>query len=254
MTTQTIIITGASRGLGEAASRIAAQMGSNIVLMARSGNHIELIAREIQSHGGQALAITGDVSQELDCKNVVVEALRRFGRLDALVNNAGTIEPIGPIAETDPQAWEANWRTNLLGPLMLIQTALPFLRQSKGRVINVSSGAAVKVVRSWGAYSTAKAALNHVNRFLAEEESDITAIAFRPGVVDTAMQASIRSAEKMHPEEQTIFVGYHTAGELLPPELPGRSLVTLALYAPHAWSGEFISWDDERIRALDIGN
>ena len=252
MTTKTILITGASRGLGEATSRIAAQMGANIVLMARSRDQIERTTREIQSEGGQALAVPGDVSQELDCKNTVKEAVKHFGRLDALVNNAGTIEPIEPIFQADSQAWEINWKINLLGPLMLIQAALPHLRQSKGRVINVSSGAAVKVIRSWGAYSAAKAALNHINRFLAEEEPEITSIAFRPGVVDTAMQASIRNAASMHPAEQAIFADYHTAGELLPPDLPGRSLAMLAMYAPHDWSGEFISWDDERIRTLGV--
>ncbi|MCK5314395.1 MAG: SDR family NAD(P)-dependent oxidoreductase [Anaerolineales bacterium] len=254
MTKKTLIITGASRGLGAASARFAAQMGANVVLMARSAKEIERIVEEIQSNGGQALAVPGDVGSELYCNKVIAKAVQRFGGLDALVNNASIIEPIEPLTEADPQAWEANWRVNLLGPLMLIKAALPYLRQTKGRVINVSSGAAVKVIRSWGAYSSTKAALNHVNRFLAEEEPDITAIAFRPGVVDTSMQATIRSSSKMSPQDHALFMNFHTDGELLPPELPGRALARLALYAPHEWSGEFISWDDERIAALEIGN
>lgn len=251
MSKKTIIITGASRGLGAAAARSAAQMGANVVLMARSENELARLVDDIQSAGGGALAIPGDVGSELYCNKAIAEAVQHFGRLDALVNNAGIIEPIEPLSEADLQAWEANWRINLLGPLMLVRATLPHLRETKGRVVNVSSGAAVKVVRSWGAYSTAKAALNHFNRFLAEEEPNITAIAFRPGVVDTSMQSTIRGSSKMQPDDHTFFMDLHNDGELLPPELPGLSLARVALYAPHAWSGEFISWDDERIAALE---
>jgi NAD(P)-dependent dehydrogenase (short-subunit alcohol dehydrogenase family) len=254
MSKKTIIITGASRGLGRAAARSAAQMGANVVLMARSEGELARLVDEIQSAGGSALAIPGDVGSELYCNKAIAEAVQQFGRLDTLVNNAGIIEPIEPLSEADLQAWEVNWRINLLGPLMLVRAALPHLRETRGRVVNVSSGAAVKVTRSWGAYSTAKAALNHFNRFLAEEEPNITAIAFRPGVVDTAMQSTIRSSNKMPPEDHTFFMDLHSDGELLPPELPGRSLARVALYAPHAWSGEFISWDDERIADLDMGD
>ena len=251
MSKKTIIITGASRGLGAAAARSAAQMGANVVLMARSENELARLVDDIQSAGGGSLAIPGDVGSELYCNKAIAEAVQHFGRLDALVNNAGIIEPIEPLSEADLQAWEANWRINLLGPLMLVRATLPHLRETKGRVVNVSSGAAVKVVRSWGAYSTAKAALNHFNRFLAEEEPNITAIAFRPGVVDTSMQSTIRGSSKMQPEDHIFFMDLHNDGELLPPELPGLSLARVALYAPHAWSGEFISWDDERIAALE---
>lgn len=254
MNNKSIIITGASRGLGAAAARSAAQMGANVVLMARSKEELDRLVDEIESEGGGAMAVSGDVSSQLYCNKVIAETLQRFGRLDALVNNAGTIEPIEPLAEATPQAWETNWRINLLGPLMLVRTALPHLRELKGRVVNVSSGAAVKVIRSWGAYSTAKAALNHLNRFLAEEEPDITAIAFRPGVVDTAMQTTIRNSSKMPTEDQAYFMDLHADGELLPPELPGLALAKVALYAPQEWSGEFIAWDDERIAALETGD
>lgn len=254
MTKKSIIITGASRGLGAAAARSAAQLGANVVLMARSEEELQRLVDEIQSAGSGAMAVTGDVCSALYCNKVVAETVQRFGRIDALVNNAGTIEPIEPLAEATPEAWETNWRINLLGPLMLVRGALPYLRETKGRVVNVSSGAAVKVIRSWGAYSTAKAALNHLNRFLAEEEPDITAIAFRPGVVDTAMQTTIRNSSKMPPKDQVYFMDLFADGELLPPELPGLALARVALYAPQKWSGEFIAWDDQRIAALKRGD
>jgi NAD(P)-dependent dehydrogenase (short-subunit alcohol dehydrogenase family) len=172
--------------------------------------------------------------------------------LDGLVNNAGVLEPVALLAEADPAGWRTNIEVNLLGPFYLTHFALPHLRPRRGRVINVSSGAAVKTTEGWSAYSTAKAALNHFTRLLAAEEPEVVAVALRPGVVDTAMQATIREEgqEGMTGESHEKFVQYHEQGQLLPPEKPGRALALLALYAPHEWSGEFIAWDAPRVERL----
>jgi NAD(P)-dependent dehydrogenase (short-subunit alcohol dehydrogenase family) len=253
MTTQTVIITGASRGLGEAVAYAAADLGANVVLNARSAEAIEEIARFIRDAGGSALAVPGDVGRPEDCHNVVEKTVAKFGRIDAVVNNAGILEPIAPIADADPAAWEYNLAVNVLGPLMLTQAALPQLRRRQGRVINVSSGAAVSAVPGWGAYCVAKGGLNQFNRVLAAEEAAITAVAVRPGVVDTAMQATIREHGQtgMTADAHARFVRYHEQGELLSPARPGRALVMLALYAPPDWSGEFLSWDDEKVQKLE---
>jgi len=110
------------------------------------------------------------------------------------------------------------------------------------------------VIQGWGAYCTAKAAVNHFTRVLAEEEPDVTAIAFRPGVVDTAMQAQIRreGASGMPKEAYARFVDYHEQGDLLPPEVPGCALAVLAFYAPHEWSGSFLPWNDEQVQSLVV--
>lgn len=252
MTKPTILITGASRGLGAAVARIATQMEANVVLTARSEDNLKTVANDIKAQGGHALPVAGDVSQFEDCQRMVDEAVQVFGRLDAIVNNAGILGPIAPIAEGDPQAWKENWAINLLGPFMVTQVALPHLRQANGRVINVSSGAAVSVTPGWGAYCTAKAALNHFTRILAKEEPNVTAIALRPGAVDTAMQDLIRreGAEGMPEEEHARFVRYHEQGELLPPEVPGCAVAVLALFAPHAWSGSFLPWNREEVQSL----
>jgi NAD(P)-dependent dehydrogenase (short-subunit alcohol dehydrogenase family) len=252
MTAPTVIISGASRGLGAATARIAGQMRANVALMARSGDELAGVAQEIEQTGGRALVIVGDVRQPADCQRAITETISHFDGVDALVNNAGLLTPIAPIADGEPQAWEANWAVNLLGPVMLTQAALPHLRQRNGRVINVSSGAAINVIPGWAAYSAAKAALNHLTRILAEEEPDITAIAFRPGVIDTAMQATIprEGASGMPEEVYARFVRYHESGELLPPEVPGCALVILAFYAPHEWSGAFLPWNNEDVQSL----
>lgn len=252
MAPEAVIITGASRGLGAATARIAARLGANVVLAARSIDQLEAEARQIQAAGGQALALRADVSREQDCRAVIQQAEERFGRIDALVNNGGTIEPIGPIAEADPQEWQRNWAVNVLGPVMLAQMALPLLRRDHGRIVNVSSGAALNVIGGWGAYSIAKAALTHLTRILASEEPDITVVAFRPGIVDTDMQALIREKGKnrMADSNYRWLFSQFERGELLPPETPGRALACLALYAPPEWSGELLTWDEQRLQQL----
>lgn len=252
MADQVVIVTGASRGLGAAAARILAEMGARVVLNARSEGPLLTLVDEIRAAGGQAAAVRGDVSDPATCRAIVETALDRFGRLDALINNAGIIEPIAPLAEAEGAAWARNLAINVIGPALLTAAALPHLRAQAGRVINVSSGAALNPVSGWGAYCAAKAALNQFNAVLALEEPQITAIAFRPGVVDTGMQTAIRrdGAGKMAADEHARFVKYFEQGELLPPEQPGRALAALALYAPHDWSGEFIRWNEERVAAL----
>ena len=252
MNRKTIIITGASRGLGAAAAKIAAQQGANVVLNARSEDKLTQIVQQITQAGGEALAVAGDVSQLETCQRIVAKTIEHFGGIDGLINNAGVIDPIMPLAKSDPVAWQQNFAINILGPLMLTQAALPYLRASKGRVINISSGAAISAIPGWSAYCATKGALNQFNRSLAVEEPDITAIALRPGIIDTDMQAQIRrdGATGMPNQAHQRFVGFHTAGKLQPPEVPGRALVALALHAPHEWSGEFISWDEERVQAL----
>ncbi|NIL95964.1 MAG: SDR family NAD(P)-dependent oxidoreductase, partial [Planctomycetales bacterium] len=228
-----IIITGSSRGLGAAAARIVAHSNAQVALAARSGKKLRELADEIQRNGGTALPIEADLTDEKSCAEVVQRTVAAFGQIDSLVNNAGVIEPIAPLSKADLRTWDLNIRINLLAPVRLTAMALPHLRRARGRVINISSGAAIHATPGWGAYCSSKAALNHFTRVLSVEEPEITAIAFRPGVVDTAMQAKIRLDGRagMPAEAHARFLGYNARGELLPPERPGRALAALALHA-----------------------
>jgi NAD(P)-dependent dehydrogenase (short-subunit alcohol dehydrogenase family) len=248
-----ILVTGASRGLGTAVARILAEMGTAVVLNARSSEPLYELMAEIEASGGTALALPGDVGQLETCRWLVAETIEAFGRLDGLVHNAGVIEPIAPIAETDPHGWETAVTVNLLAPMWLTQAALPHLRRQQGRVISVSSGAAEYGIPGWAGYCTTKGALNQFNRVLAKEEPSITAVAVRPGVVNTAMQAVIRreGTTGMPRESHGRFVRMYEQGDLLPPEKPGRAIALLALYAPADWSGRFLSWDDAEMATLE---
>lgn len=252
MSIPTVLVTGASRGLGTAVAQIAAKQGANVVITARSADALEKVAAAIRENGRSALIVPGDIADPAFPARLITQTIEQYGRLDALINNAGTVEPIAPLNEADTAVLQQNITVNLIAPMLLTQTALPHLRHSRGRVINVSSGAAVKAMAGWSAYCTAKAGLNHFTRVLAVEEPDVTAVAFRPGVIDTAMQTVIRrdGVQGMPSAAHARFVNYYEQGELLPPETPGRALVTLALHAPPDWSGQFLAWDDERVQAL----
>ncbi|GAB4572426.1 MAG: SDR family oxidoreductase [Anaerolineae bacterium] len=249
---KTLIVTGASRGLGAAVAEVAARRGLNVVMMARSAGDLAAVAERITGAGGQAVAVPGDVTRAEDVERVVETAVARFGRIDALVNNAGVLEPMARIAAMDVAAWEYALAVNVTGPLRLIKAALPYLRQARGRVINISTGSSVRPRTGWGAYSVSKAALNMLTAVLAEEEPDLVCVAVRPGVVDTEMQARIREKgrDSMLPEQYEHFVRLFQTGDLMPPERPARAIVALALHAPRSINGEFVSWDDDVVQGL----
>lgn len=252
MDPQTVIITGASRGIGAAAARIAASLGANVVLCARAEADLQIVAREIAGSGGQALAVPADVSRQDDCRRLVDRAVDRFGGVDAIINNAATVAPIAPISGCDPDAWLGSLAVNVLGPLMLAQAALAQLRARKGRVINVTSGVAGFPVSALSAYCASKAALNIAGQVLAKEEPEITVVAFEPGTVDTEMQTSVRVGGEaaMVPADRALFRSFQEQGALTRPEVPGRVLAHLALRAPRSFSGTIVAWNEERAQQL----
>ncbi|MEN8173616.1 MAG: SDR family NAD(P)-dependent oxidoreductase, partial [Chloroflexota bacterium] len=214
---KTVIVTGASKGLGRAAALILGDYPVNIVLTARSAHLLEKTREEITNKGGAAIVIPGDISSENDCRKIIYQAIESFGNIDAIINNAGVIEPITSFVDADLRDWQRNIEINIIGPANLTKPAIPFLRKSKGRIINVSSGAAVQVIPGWSAYCTTKAALNHFTRVIAVEEPAITSIAVRPGVVATDMQLVIREkgVRGMPAEIHQKFMDYFKQGALL---------------------------------------
>lgn len=245
----TLIITGASRGIGAAAARYASEYGAKLILTALHLPKLEEVTVKIHQGGGTVWSVIGDLGNAAACQYVVESAVAHTGRIDGLINCGGIVEPISPIASPNIEEWERNLRINLLGPVMLVHHALPYLRKAKGRVINISTGAAARVALGWGVYSVAKAGLNHFTRILAAEETEITALAVRPGRVNTDMQAFIRRTglSGMPPEVHRQFIEQYEQGRLLPPERVGRAIAWMALNAPHEWSGEFIEWNDSRL-------
>jgi NAD(P)-dependent dehydrogenase (short-subunit alcohol dehydrogenase family) len=251
-----VIVTGASRGLGAAVARWLAKSGAAVTLVARSEEKLQQVAADIRRLGGNPLVFRADVSDYHACRTAVETTLDRFGRIDSLVNNAGIVQPLCPIADTHPDDWRHNIEVNLFGPFYLVRAAISDLRKHNGRIVNVSSGAATMVIENASVYCTGKAALNHFTRVLAAEEKGLTALTVRPGVVDTGMQAVLRNeADNALPAQQiTYYQQLKERGELEPPEVPARAIAWLALYAPREFSGKFLDYDDPRISrpALEV--
>jgi NAD(P)-dependent dehydrogenase (short-subunit alcohol dehydrogenase family) len=247
--TPVAIVTGASRWLGAAVACWLGKVGAAVTLIARSEEKLNEMGDEVRRLGGEPLVCRADVSQYDACRKAVDKTLERFGRIDAVVNNAGIVQPISAIARTDPAEWRYNIEVNLIGPFNLIRAATAALSRQNGRIVNVSSGAANLALETVSAYCTSKAALNHFTRVLDAEETEVTALTVRPGVVDTNMQAVLRNEnDNAMPAEQIAYYRQlKDRGELEPPSIPARSIAWLALYAPREFSGRFLDYDDPRI-------
>jgi NAD(P)-dependent dehydrogenase (short-subunit alcohol dehydrogenase family) len=250
-----VVVTGASRGIGASVARWLGKIGARITLIARSKQSLNQVAGDVERLGGNSFPISMDVADAKACRRSIRNTIKQFGRLDALVNNAGIFEPMAIVAKADPAAWRYNLEVNLLGPVFMTMAAIAELRKRNGRLVNVSSGAANRVIESGSAYCTAKAALNHFTRVLAAEEPAVTVVAVRPGVVDTQMQALLRSKgpREMRPEQAAYYKNLKTSGILETPQVPARTIAWLGLNAPHDLSGMFLDYDDPRISkpALD---
>lgn len=174
----------------------------------------------------------------------VALALSTFSRIDGLLLNHGTLDPVTSVASASAAAWRASFDTNFFSIVAFVTAALPALRATQGRIVFTSSGAAAGAYASWGAYGAAKAAMNHLAMTLAVEEPDVTSVSVRPGVVDTQMQQAIREvhAEAMDGEDAKKFKSLHEEGGLLRPEQPGHVMAQMVLNAPRELSGKFLRY------------
>ncbi len=193
--TPVIIVTGASRCIGASVGRWLGKIKAALTLIARSEKTLRQVAESVEHLGGHALPLVMDVANASACRQAVEETIWRFGRLNAIVNNAGIFQPMAPLVQTNPDDWRYNIEVNLLGPVYMTIAAISELRRQKGRIVNVSGCAAIHTIESGSAYCASKAALNQFTKVLAAEESELTVVAVRPGAVDTQMQALLRSAE-----------------------------------------------------------
>ncbi|HEV2361072.1 MAG TPA: SDR family NAD(P)-dependent oxidoreductase [Acidimicrobiales bacterium] len=185
------IITGASKGLGKALAASLAANGWSLVLDARTPDALAGSCDEIRSlqAGGETVGVPGDVRDPAH-RRELVEAARRLGGLDLLVNNASTlgVSPLPALRVLDPATALSIYETNVVAPLALIQEALPLLDGSeRPRIVNVTSDASVEPYTGWGGYGASKAALDHLSAILAAEEVGIVVYAVDPGDMRTDM-------------------------------------------------------------------
>ncbi len=225
-----VLLTGASRGIGAATARWLAGAGADLVMVARDRGALEVVARGV---GGTCRVIVGDLADAGMTDAAVAAARQGFGRLDAVVNNAASVAPLQPLAAADADAWRRAFEVNVLAPLRLIGAALPPLRASAGRVINVVSELGVAPRGGLGAYGATKAALIQLTRVLAVEEPEVTALTYAPGPTDTDMMRTLRGGDGALSEATLERVRtLHREGALADPLDRGRTLAWLALAAP----------------------
>ena len=238
---KTVLITGASRGIGKAAAFAFAQAGANVALVARATNEIAEIAGQI---GEKALAIPCDVSRHSDIASAVSATARTFGGLDVLINNAGVVDPIGHLQDTDPDAWSHTIDVNLKGVMYGMHAAMPgMIAQGYGTIINISSGAAHGPVEGWSAYCSSKAAAYMLTR-TADRESrakGLRILGLSPGTVATQMQREIK-ASGINPVSQLDWSDH------IPPEWPAKALLWMCTPQADAFLGDDVSLRDEEIR------
>ena len=198
------VVTGAARGIGLAITRKFLASGDAVALLDIDATTLATTAAHLGAPG-QVLSIVCDVSQPAEVEAAVAEVDRHFGRLDALVNNAG-IAVFKPILDTTLEDWTRVLATNLTGPFLCTQACAPLmLRSGGGSVVNIASISGVRASTLRVAYGTSKAALIHLTKQQAVELGDagIRVNCVAPGPVDTAMAQQVHSAD--------IRTSYHDA-------------------------------------------
>jgi NAD(P)-dependent dehydrogenase (short-subunit alcohol dehydrogenase family) len=250
---QVAIVTGAGRGLGRATALALARARARVAVVARSEEQLAETARGITVAGGEALAVEADVSDAAAVERMAREVERALGPVDLLVNNAGTMGPLGPIWEADPSDWWHSVEVNLRGPYLCSRALLPgMVERRHGRIINLSTGAATVAVAYMGAYVVAKTALTRFTENLAAEliNSGVSVFAIDPGTVRTAMTEHVLESEagkKWLPWFRKLF----DRARDVPAEKAAQLVVQLASGRADALSGRFIDISDDLTKLLE---
>lgn len=233
------IVTGASKGIGRSIARAYALEGASSVLFARSKSELGRLAVEIQDLGGAALSVPGNVAHQGDVKKAVDATLKRFGRVDILVNDAGILGSTKDLDEISESDWDEVMSTNLKGYFLFTREVLPTMRkQRSGNIINISSGAGERheqLVRVRSVlYNVSKFAVEGLTYCAASrlQGTGINVNAIKPGPIKTAFFDGV-SEEELQRIRSTI-------GELHEPEFVNKLAVYLAALSPGELTGASI--------------
>lgn len=226
------LVTGASKGLGRSIALAIAKSGATVIALARSSSELKEIEAKLKTISGDSVAVSCDLSKSTDISNASDFILSKFDHLSGIVHNAGIINPIGNMLDTARDDWELTLKVNLLGVQDLTRSLDNAIGGEKHtRITTISSGAAQRSLHGWSAYCVSKAGLDMWTNCMAEEgnSENISALAIAPGIVDTAMQEEIRSADESSFPLLQNFKDYYVNGELSKPDDVATKLLPYCL-------------------------
>ena len=208
------LVTGGSRGIGRAIALTFAENGADVVVSSRKLPDLEVVAEEIRATGRKGLAIASHVAKIEESTNLVEKVKAEFGRIDIMVNNAGTNPYMGPLIDAEEWAWDVTMNVNLKGPFMLGQLVARVMRdQGSGNIINIASAAGINP-SMLHIYSVTKAGLIMLTRVMAMEwaKHNIRVNAIAPGLIMTRFSEALW---KGTPAEENIAMPEDVAGAAL---------------------------------------
>ena len=252
LTGRVAVVTGGARGIGAATAVALARRGVATALLVRDAAGAAGTVTAVRAAGGVCEAFEADVASYQAVSRAIEAVRARFERVDILINNAGMIDPIGLLGDTDPDAWARAVSVNLVGAYNAIRaSAAALLASPSAAIVNVSSGAAHNPREGWSAYCSAKAGLLMLTRSVAHEYAarGLAVYGLQPGLVDTGMQVRIRASGvneiSQVPREQ-----------LAPPEQSAECIAWLADERPADLIGQDLSIRDaalhERLQASQM--
>ena len=214
---RTILITGASSGIGAGIARSLAQPGARLVLGARRLERLQALADELRQHGADVRVHALDVTQRAQVEAFAASALEQFGALDVIVNNAGVM-PLSPMASMKVDEWDRMIDVNIRGVLHGIAAVLPHMRaRGRGQIINIASIGALSVVPTAAVYCATKHAVRAISEGLRQEHRELRVTCIHPGVVESELADSITD-----PVAAEMMVGYRAIA--LQPDAIGRAV------------------------------
>lgn len=216
------VITGGGSGLGQALALNLAKRGKNVLIIGRRVHLLE----ETAQHSSLIKSLCADLSTQEGINSVVSEVCE-IGKINALINNAGSLQPIAPLASIKKEEWVSSFNINLNAPLFLTQKLYPQLVD--GRVLNIGSGAAYFPIQGWAAYCTSKAALAMLTQCWQLESNQVSFASVMPGIIDTEMQALARVAEHMDNKQTQFYNNLKQRNQLLSTETVAEFLTWLLL-------------------------
>jgi NAD(P)-dependent dehydrogenase (short-subunit alcohol dehydrogenase family) len=253
LTGQVALVTGGGEGLGRAFALALARSGARVAVTARRAEPLTETAELVRQSGGRALAIPGDVTVSDAVTRVVSAAESQLGPIDILVNSAGAVGSLGYDWQVDPEDWWRTFEANVLGSFRCAREVLArMVTRKRGRIVNVSSGAAFNRLPLMSAYCASKAAVTQWTKILAEDTRahGITVFAFHPGVVRTPMLASLTESPDVPKEVGAMFRAFVSQRRDTPIERCTQMLLFLVSGRADKLSGRFIRAQDNEEELL----